>query len=488
MAKKYNTNKKAFGGTITPQEMLINNQRMWGEAAVEAEANPLVQGLTIANGVIGSAGNILLNQGLNKMAYGGQLVPAEVEGNEMGELPNGMLLDFKGPTHEQGGVDVDLPEGTKIYSDRVAIDGKTMAQRKKYRENKVKNLEKKVNKGDMISKATLERYMLTVDQEEELDMRIQELLNNKTHQFGGGGIVDTMGESVGKSVKNTYDEWTKKLLVEKFGQQNNQNNKSGFKDFLGNSLPYLGDAMGIVGNIQAGLSNQKAVNQAKAMRTPEVNHFKDFGKDALQTIDDSKKYARQMGEIARGDIELQRQAATGRNRESATGINTQRALDLAGQAQTNRLDLASYAQESAQLQQIMGEQSRMESMRDQMVMAGEGARDMRERDTNDNINNMQLRADQAKANALTNTGKAVGDMFERNATMGAMNSVFTNFKFTPGGKLRNVPGQTEVINNVAQVRANPTKFGLTAEQVKDMNDSDVIGHLFNNLLKGGLDV
>ena len=450
MAKKYNTNKKAFGGTITPQEMLINNQKMWGEAAVEAEANPLVQGLTIANGVIGGAGNILLNQGLNKMAYGGQLVPAEVEGNEMGELPNGMLLDFKGPTHEQGGVDVDLPEGTKIYSDRVAIDGKTMAQRKKYRENKVKNLEKKVNKGDMISKATLERYMLTVDQEEELDMKIQELLNNKTHKFGGGGTV--------------------------------------FKDFLGNTLPYLGDAMGIVGNIQAGLSNQKAVNQAKAMRTPEVNHFKDFGKDALQTIDDSKKYARQMGEIARGDIELQRQAATGRNRESATGINTQRALDLAGQAQTNRLDLASYAQESAQLQQIMGEQSRMESMRDQMVMAGEGARDMRERDTNDNINNMQLRADQAKANALTNTGKAVGDIFERNATMGAMNSAFTNFKFTPGGKLRNVPGQTEVINNVAQVRANPTKFGLTAEQVKDMNDSDVIGHLFNNLLKGGLDV
>src|SRR5690606_38310385 len=75
--------------------------------------------------------------------FGGEVpgVPVEVEGEEVAHTPEGLLMEFFGPKHEQGGVPVSLPAGTEVYSDRIKVDGVTMADRKKKREKKTISLE-----------------------------------------------------------------------------------------------------------------------------------------------------------------------------------------------------------------------------------------------------------------------------------------------------------------------------------------------------------
>lgn len=125
-------------------------------------------------------------------AMGGEvdeLVPVEVEGDEVAELPQGEMVDFQGPTHEDGGIPVDLPQGTRVYSDRIQIDGKTMAQRKKLRESKIRKLKEKATKGDILAKNTLDRFMQTAAQEEQLDMSLQQAAASQMQKFNRGGIV-----------------------------------------------------------------------------------------------------------------------------------------------------------------------------------------------------------------------------------------------------------------------------------------------------------
>ena len=52
-----------------------------------------------------------------QFAMGGTVgnVPVEVEGKEVAETPQGQVINFKGPSHEQGGIDVNLPAGTEVF-------------------------------------------------------------------------------------------------------------------------------------------------------------------------------------------------------------------------------------------------------------------------------------------------------------------------------------------------------------------------------------
>ncbi len=63
----------------------------------------------------------------------GGLLPysnAEVEGEEVLQRPSGRLSKVIGKKHEQGGVDVNEPAGTRVYSDRVKFKetGRTFAE------------------------------------------------------------------------------------------------------------------------------------------------------------------------------------------------------------------------------------------------------------------------------------------------------------------------------------------------------------------------
>ena len=528
--------------------------------------------------------NTKFGKGIQNVVYasGGQ-VPVEVEGNEMGQLPNGQMLDFQGPSHEQGGIPIDLPAGTKIYSDRVSIDGKTMAQRKASREGKIKKLENKIGKGDRVAKNTLDRYMLTAGKEEALDMSIQQMLNeadnnpefakggliksgNKTYRngrevhsidpvtgefiFDGKGntplsttptqntgfsipkieipgvqtsntnadvkvpfrIPGTTSELNTKKPKVTVDHNTGEIKglsidVNKWnpmgGDNSNiiappptvptyqttdkyetssplqktptkttptQDNGFGVEELV----PMLGNAFGIYGNYKAGTADEKAYLQAKASQTANTNAYKHYGKEALKTLDESKLFAKQIGDIQRSEVELARRTATDQNRKTARGINTMRAMDLASQAGANRLDMQAYAQEAQQIQQILGQEANLKQQIDQVVMSGEESRDLRDRDDKANLLNMQARADIAKGNMYSHIGKNINDIAENSAALSAMNDAYSNFKYTPGGRLRSIPGNAGAIDAVKLAKANPSKYGISDAQAKLWGNNDAM--------------
>lgn len=62
---------------------------------------------------------------------------AELEGQEVFQTPNGQIAGVNGPSHNQGGVPVNIPNGTQILSDRLKLGKKTFAQLgAKYKTNK----------------------------------------------------------------------------------------------------------------------------------------------------------------------------------------------------------------------------------------------------------------------------------------------------------------------------------------------------------------
>lgn len=550
----------AFGGFEfdTPQEAIMMNNNAQAQATIDTMEDSGLKlmrnigtGFNIAGQLVGKYGsmfagaggagaeggipggemtgmqklaNTKFGKGIQNVVYasGGQ-VPVEVEGNEMGQLPNGQMLDFQGPSHEQGGIPVDLPAGTKIYSDRVSIDGKTMAQRKASRGNKLNKLEKKIAKGDRVAKNTLDRYMLTAGKEEALDMSIQQMLNeadNNPEFAKGGKIRPKYEDGTGSSGINIpeinmpdYFERKNKKSNLTFGIDTNIspniNNPFAYKSFepgqfssqigkgigitsplqsevpakktedtgdtqgngfsVGELVPMIGNALGIYGNYKAGSADEKAYLQAKASQTANTNAYKHYGKEALKTLDESKLFAKQMGDIQRSEVELARKTATDQNRKTARGINTMRALDLASQAGANRLDMQAYAQEAQQIQQILGQEANLKQQIDQVVMSGEESRDLRDRDDKANLLNMQARADISKGNMYSHIGKNINDMAENSAEMNAMNDAYGNFKYTSTGKLKGKPG--EVIARQQDIKN--FDFKAAGIDTSDMNEEQM---------------
>lgn len=110
-------------------------------------------------------------------------MPVEVEGGEMIQTPMGEVAEVKGKSHEQGGVDMNLPQGTQVFSDRIKIKGKTMAERKALRMKKMLDLFNKVEGNESpMAKNSFKRMSKSILQEEEIDLAFQEMLNGGNEQ------------------------------------------------------------------------------------------------------------------------------------------------------------------------------------------------------------------------------------------------------------------------------------------------------------------
>lgn len=444
MKKGKTKNKYAMGGPIqTPQQAMGNFQTMMNRVETETANDRTVNtlqtigniGIGVGSQLVGSGKgmkgkvpgttpvdsdiNPMLAMGINpkfnasqalpsNFAMGG-LVGAEVEGGEMGQLPDGTMLDFMGPTHEQGGIPLNLPEGTAIYSDRVSIDGETMADRKEKREKKLKRYQKKAEKGDTVARETLMRYMMSYEQEEEMDMIIQQILNQKENpqQFASGGWVRNTGLPA-------------------------------VQGFIGNNPGLVGDTMGMWGNWQQGRAAQRAVDSARAATTPNINAFERFGQDAIDTNIGMEAAIRQGSDLQRRQLESSRQATTKRNRQSARGINTMRGLDLASNAQAGRLGMEIVQNELSAINNVRNQRGQLQNQRDSTRMQGEQARDLADRQDTMNLISRQFQADTRKAEALVRTGRALNQQRQNQVGMNALNQTFSDFLF----KNNRVTGRT----------------------------------------------
>lgn len=109
---------------------------------------------------------------------------AEVEKQELMRMPDGGTMQVDGPSHEQGGVPVNIPTGTEIFSDRLKMPGskKTFAKMaEKYKTNK----EDKLLDNDKVTNTTRKTAKLIADlKQRKLDelFQTQESLKQKKVQ------------------------------------------------------------------------------------------------------------------------------------------------------------------------------------------------------------------------------------------------------------------------------------------------------------------
>ena len=108
-----------------------------------------------------------------------------------------------------------------------------------------------------------------------------------------------------------------------------ENTNGGFD--IGNLFGSMtsGDMMGMLGNYLQTKGAKDYTLAERGANLPNRTFYDDYGKDTLKTLEDSKDGARNSLDQYNQDLELSRNASIRRNNQSARGINTQRALNIA---------------------------------------------------------------------------------------------------------------------------------------------------------------
>jgi hypothetical protein len=161
---------------------------------VQSAANQKIVGRKITGGP-NSQVPVLSTNNNNMYPYGGTInddqfgAIAELELQEQMQLPDGTVMGVDGPSHEQGGIEVNVPEGTRVFSDRLKNGKRTFAQDAKSINSKIAKLDKKPN-----SQAKTNTEMLFNQQLDNLfntqeEMKIVKEKNKQRKLFAKGGTI-----------------------------------------------------------------------------------------------------------------------------------------------------------------------------------------------------------------------------------------------------------------------------------------------------------
>jgi hypothetical protein len=161
---------------------------------VQSAANQKIVGRKIIGGP-NSQVPVLSTNNNNMYPYGGTInddqsgAIAELELQEQMQLPDGTVMGVNGPSHEQGGIEVNVPEGTRVFSDRLKNGKRTFAQDAKSINSKIAKLDKKPN-----SQAKTNTEMLFNQQLDNLfntqeEMKIVKEQNKQRKLFAKGGTI-----------------------------------------------------------------------------------------------------------------------------------------------------------------------------------------------------------------------------------------------------------------------------------------------------------
>lgn len=497
--KNKKTNKKdlkdlfAFGGVAmnvaTPSEELAKAQRVSQQAHFGAMLDPTVAGLRGVGNMMISTGMSMASKGMSQngdmsgiggflqdnMSTINSLVGAgqsasyyhaaggvvnskniNAEGGEVIETPGGQPQELQGPSHSQGGINMQVPSGTEIYSDRlVGADGKTMAERKKLREKQISKIEKLLQKNpnDSALKKTLEKTKQNndfLDKQDLSQMQFVKDLVDHTNKFAFGGIADTdedeliplKSKSMGVILPNTSfnitPEMDARIKNSSLPQLNTITNtqQKGFSldNYLGEMT--VGDIIGMGANL-FGANAQMKNTLANRNATPlEQNAFKNFGDQALKKIQSQYSLLDDIRDNQLQDVERNRQGTIARNNNSARGINTQRALNLATDSSMNELKANIYNQHASNVMGVTKEEATQMDRNDQMRMVGEEKRAERELQNTDSFFSDMAKNISDKYRSIGETGKALNETKQRETTNEILKDMNPNYEYDPyTGKL-----------------------------------------------------
>lgn len=456
--KKKVVPKFALGTTIeNPADALYKNQMNLAGAQMEGANNGWVQGLKIGGNLAQMVGQGMMQQGLaagqgadgkgvagflnknsgavnsgmntanaigNFFAMGGEVpgnIPVEVEGGEAGEMPNGQMVDFNGPTHEEGGIPTSLPVGTEMYSNRIKVDGVTIADKVKRGAKKEMRLEDLLSKakGDSLLTNALNRTKTVNETEKANFQKIQDTVKqamegpSEVHAWGntvGGGNPNWVTKT--KGVTNLMDALNNDPDGNLFTNDSVAPNNLGpieYKDnnFMGadmvDNTQYkspsannptegipgagltLGDAVGMAGNIYSTFAPMNNTLKNRAGDTPNINAYKDYGKDGLNTIDQAGQYLDMVKAQKQKDLQLSRNSTMKSIDNSTRSLNVNRAMKLAADASVNNTSEQISNNFAEQMFGMANTKAGMQNQKDQVVMAGNQAKDLADREDRDNF-------------------------------------------------------------------------------------------------------
>lgn len=107
-------------------------------------------------------GSVPSNQPMPKgMQVPREMANAEVEGGETAMNPNGVLMQFNGPSHENGGIPTMLEGGTKVFSDHLKVPVGVQ------KELGIKRPNKKTTYADISKRFPTEKHMQTLADTED---------------------------------------------------------------------------------------------------------------------------------------------------------------------------------------------------------------------------------------------------------------------------------------------------------------------------------
>jgi len=534
----------------SPQETMADYNIMIAKAKMEAENNPWAKGIGMlgsmamqygmsqfgAGGMSGGVtdmadpgfsggggnggANLSMSNNTGYAAMGGEVgsQKVEVEGGESAELPDGGLLEFKGAAHKDGGIDVNLPEGTDIFSKRISVKGETMAQRQSKRSKRELRLAKLLdnNPYDKVLESTFKRTQEVNAVEKEKDVRLQKAvrmvkdLAKASTQKAAYGLTTGENDPENPLYANmspedflaTSQTWLQmngepenplyaNMSPEEFLatsqiwlQMNDDTQKSsgaptetnplfadpnasanqlkssdmkGGKSSIGDSFKGLnaGDYVGMAGTLYSAFAPMANTEEARAGDTPNINAFKDYGNDALDRIDSAKGYIEGQKSKALMDIEKGQNRNMINSRKSARGVNTLRSLDLAADVAATDQKGDVFDQFSKNMMQLLSTQAGFENQQDQAVMAGEQARDLADRQDRDNYYSQLAQDIASKGQGIQQSGKMLNEAKYNKEATAAVNATSQDFKFV-NGQLQSKDGK--VVMSTPELQAEAARL------------------------------
>ena len=502
----------------SPDQAIADNNIRLSRAQQKAMSNPLTQGLDIFGNIAMQVGSSMMSKGisagegengkgiagfLNKnqnfintllgglnagasFATGGVAGNKQInaEGGEVVETPDGLFQELVGPSHAEGGIDMTVPSGTEIYSDKLlGADGKTMAERKKAREKQISKIEKLLQKNpnDKALKKTLEKIKQNNDFLDKQDLSqmqfVKDLVDN-TNKFTLGGYVDEespmpifnnkykdllglFSKGLPTDVGTTYypDPMVENMLKDKNAQDlQNLNNtqpevyapastdpegkygnatSAKTKDAKNFSLDdYLGgttfrDMLGMGANLFGPMAQMNNTLENRSATPVEQNWFKDYGKQALSKIQDQYGLLDDIRDNALSSLEKDRAGSISRNNASARSINTQRALNLATDAAINNNKSDLYSKFAQSMLGVKSQEAAQMDKNDELRMRGEESRADRELRNTDNFFSDMAKNISDKYRGIGETGKVLNETKQRKTTNEILKGMNPNYELDP---------------------------------------------------------
>lgn len=296
--------------------------------------------------------NDILTQIKKKLfAFGGTTNGSqEVEGDEIVQTPNGFIGKVKGPKHEQGGVQTNLPDGTKIFSDRIEVDNRTLAQRKLDRENKLKKLKEKLkkDKSDTITKNALNRVEQTNKIQEYYDTQFEDIVNKAVN-----ANVNPNNEKFAYGTSGTNDnpppDWTNPNYAKTALAYLNEDNFKEFTDFYQRQMskPYNQTYNNFVTKVNEATADKNLVNNRIKENIYGKTYYTEDNKTSNNEIStmpniglfgkilDNGYDPNNFGLYNTKELSFTNPLWVGGNKENIEGVGTPKVIDNSGQPPTD---------------------------------------------------------------------------------------------------------------------------------------------------------